>query len=288
MNIYLDYCGRTHIFCFPMHVFQLKDTMDRIHQLDGSTRVRGLFVGDGKVPLPELKGKEFAADIYELNLFADRVEHFSGEECAAFRSLVIQNPDAPFEKLLRLTFELESVGVDLKELDVTLEYSVPENVVCRLLIAPPMREAQAVWLELPCLQKQLRELEKNFGCPLEQMVCREMQSVLPRLRTDLSSVMEHIGVLNGMAQRLQSLAHPEVVKLKAVMEAEQADSQEGVITLLNHLHEYDFDASVCDDSDYALAFLRANLPDEFDTEKLRDTDINGIIDYADAVKFQQE
>lgn len=84
MKIYLkgyDY-NDTLSTDFPMKVFHIQDTLDR---MGGSTEVRFMISQFENMNLPhELCQKEFTANIYALNLFADRLEKMDSAENAAF------------------------------------------------------------------------------------------------------------------------------------------------------------------------------------------------------------
>ena len=49
--------------------------------------------------------------IYRLNLFAERLENLEFTEMAAFKSLLVENPESSFEDMLLMTYGLDSVMV---------------------------------------------------------------------------------------------------------------------------------------------------------------------------------
>ena len=111
MKIYLkgyDY-NDTLSTDFPMSAFQIQDTLDR---LGGSTEVRFTISQFENMNLPqELCRKEFTADIYALNLFADRFEKMDSAQNAAFISLLKCHHESSFDEMLEMTFGLDSVPV---------------------------------------------------------------------------------------------------------------------------------------------------------------------------------
>ena len=111
MKIYLkgyDY-NDTLSTDFPMNAFQIQDTLDR---MGGSTEVRFTISQFENMNLPqELCQKEFTADIYALNLFADRLEKMDSAENAAFISVLKSHPESRFDEMLEMTFGLDSVPV---------------------------------------------------------------------------------------------------------------------------------------------------------------------------------
>ena len=52
----------------------------------------------------ELYEKDFLANIYRLNLFAERLENLEFTEMAAFKSLLVENTESSFEDMLLMTY----------------------------------------------------------------------------------------------------------------------------------------------------------------------------------------
>lgn len=111
MKIYLKDKGYVMTADFPMYMLEMQDILDRLGKRNDSEVSFRISEYDN-LQLPEsLCGKEFSADIYKLNLFAERVEKLENAETAAFRSLLRAYPDSGFEDMLLMTWGLDSVPV---------------------------------------------------------------------------------------------------------------------------------------------------------------------------------
>lgn len=96
MKIYLKDGNYTLAKDFPMSVFEIRDTLDRLRKFQ-SREVLFRLSKFGNTELPQsLCGKEFSADIYKLNLFAERYEKLEYPEAEAFKSLLKANPESSF------------------------------------------------------------------------------------------------------------------------------------------------------------------------------------------------
>lgn len=97
---------------FPMNVFEIQDTLDRLKIPDDKPIVQFGFSEYDNMELPyTLCRREFSADIYRLNLFAERLESLKYDEMTAFKSLLIANPESSFEDMLKMTYGLDSVMI---------------------------------------------------------------------------------------------------------------------------------------------------------------------------------
>ncbi len=97
---------------FPMNVFEIQDTLDRLKIPDDKPIVRFEISEYDNMDFPfELCLRDFSADIYRLNLFAERLEKLDSSEMTAFRSLLKINPESSFEDILKMTYGLDSVMI---------------------------------------------------------------------------------------------------------------------------------------------------------------------------------
>ena len=97
---------------FPMNVFEIQDTLDRLKIPDDKPIVDFSISEYDNMELPyTMCRREFLADIYRLNLFAERLEDLDFSEITAFKSLLIANPECTFEDMLMMTYGLDSVMV---------------------------------------------------------------------------------------------------------------------------------------------------------------------------------
>lgn len=93
----------------PMTAFELQDILDRLRSADSVVNFR-ISVYEN-MNLPKSLCRDFTADIYKLNLFAERYERLEFPEKAAMESLLIANPDSSIDDMLVMTYGLDSVPV---------------------------------------------------------------------------------------------------------------------------------------------------------------------------------
>lgn len=110
---------------FPMNVLEIQDTLDRLKIPDDKPVVAFSISEYDNMELPySLCSRDFSADIYRLNLFAERLENLNSSEMTAFKSLLKVNPESDFEDILKMTYRLDSVMIypcsDCRELGETV------------------------------------------------------------------------------------------------------------------------------------------------------------------------
>lgn len=92
---------------FPMNVFEIQDTLDKLKIPDDKPIVVFEISEYDNMELPfALCRRDFSADIYKLNLFAERLENLDSLEMMAFKSLLTVNPECDFEDVLKMTYGL--------------------------------------------------------------------------------------------------------------------------------------------------------------------------------------
>lgn len=110
MRVYLKNNGYAVSEKFPMTVFKMEDVLDKLKQENSIVRFE-ISEHDNMEFLFALCRRDFSADIYRLNLFAERLEKLEFMEMTAFKSLLIANPESSFEDMLLMTYGLDSVMV---------------------------------------------------------------------------------------------------------------------------------------------------------------------------------
>lgn len=313
-----------------MTVFEMQDVLDRLKIPDDKPIVAFEISEYDNMEFPfALCLRDFSADIYRLNLFAERLENLNSSEMTAFRSLLKVNSESSFEDILKMTYGLDSVMIypcsDCRELgetvienelmpelescseeilelldcekvgrlmqereggvfinehycvtfgyeppDINIEIGRPENCFFRLLIAPVKQNdvpdyGSAQWISLPFD-------EENQENDFEKMTCVKRESSLPNLSQNQMQ-KEKIHELNELAKSLSELSHDNFVKLKAVMESEQIHKISGTLDCIGRLDEYQFDRNIFDQSEFGRAYLMKNLPLNFDSAILENTDL---------------
>ncbi len=97
---------------FPMNIFEIRDTLDRLKISDNKPIVQFEISEYDNMEFPfALCLRDFSADIYRLNLFAERLENLDFSEMTAFKSLLKANLERDFEDILKMTYGLDSVMI---------------------------------------------------------------------------------------------------------------------------------------------------------------------------------
>lgn len=122
---------------FPMNIFEIQDTLDRLKIPDDKPIVQFKISEHDNMEFPfALCLRGFSADIYRLNLFAERLENLDFSEMTALKSLLKVNPESDFEDILKMTYGLDSVIIypcsDCRELgEAVIENEmIPELESC--------------------------------------------------------------------------------------------------------------------------------------------------------------
>ena len=97
---------------FPMNIFEIRDTLDRLKIPDDKPIVQFSISEYDNMELPSsICHREFSADIYKLNLFAERYEQLEEYQKAAFKSVLMKHPDSSIDDMLLMTYGIEGVPV---------------------------------------------------------------------------------------------------------------------------------------------------------------------------------
>lgn len=121
MRVHLTNNGYALSAKFPMTVFEMQDALDKLKYPTGNRNVTFRIYEFRNMDMPsELCKRSFSADIYKLNLFAERIEKLDNMEMKAFKSLLTADPDSSLDDMLLMTYGLDCVPVwpcsDLAEL----------------------------------------------------------------------------------------------------------------------------------------------------------------------------
>ncbi len=125
-------------------------------------------------------------------------------------------------------------------------------------------------LALPASGERIAELENKFGKPVSEWVWLSFSSGLGILDSDSMQNADGVEQLNEFALTVSEMSRSELVKFKAVLEAEQPESVSEAINISARLDDYEFDPSVTDFVDYGEKYLSEMLPPEFDRSFLSD------------------
>lgn len=93
----------------PANQFELKNVLEKLRVYDDRTEIHAVI--RGKSAVPELTRKRMTADIYKLNLLADRLENAVCPDIYAMRALVKTGSEFDVDELILMTYGLDSVSV---------------------------------------------------------------------------------------------------------------------------------------------------------------------------------
>lgn len=96
---------------FPMSVFDIQDTLDILGVPHDRNITFVIFQTENSKLPSALFNRRYTADIYKLDLFAERIEKLNNMEMKAFKSLLTTNPDSDFDDMLLMTYGLDCVPV---------------------------------------------------------------------------------------------------------------------------------------------------------------------------------
>ena len=154
-------------------------------------------------------------------------------------------------------------------LNLSVEVGKPHGTFFSLLLGAPDDRQNAAWFSLPCDFTDIYDFADQLGVNWEDLACFTMQSALPYFSFD---DMEKLPDLNETAWQLQALSPENFIKVKAIMEDRDEHDIAGLRRALRTMDEYQFEA-VGDYSHYALRYLLANLPEDFNISALSNTDL---------------
>ena len=110
MRVYLKNNGYAISERFPMTVFEMEDVLDKLKQKESVVRFEISEHDNMEFPFV-LCRRDFSADIYRLNLFAERIENLNSSDMTAFKSLLKAKLESDFEDILKMTYGLDSVMI---------------------------------------------------------------------------------------------------------------------------------------------------------------------------------
>lgn len=161
-----------------------------------------------------------------------------------------------------------------EEPDISIDIEVPDKMFFRVLAASSSADTdQAQWFSLPDDIRQLREFAAEWNAAPEQMYYKEVESALPMISDSAYQECGWISEMIALSERLADMPREQIVKLKAVMEAENIQTFSGAREAIDSLNEYDFDAIVQDESQFGKVYACRVFPINFDWSILENCDM---------------
>lgn len=334
MTIRLRYGDKEMSWGMPVSAINIQDILDRMNVQSGR-EIEFMFSKYDMIDLPaNILDKWHKADIYKLNVFAERFQRLEDHQKAGFKSVLMRNPDSSIDDMIAMTYgidcvpvypaknyaELGEIAVDnemlpeleecsdeliglldyekvgkllverdngvlmdgyyclpdsYEEPDIHITIEVPDKRFFRVLVSPSATTTdQSQWFSLPEDIRRLREYSAEHNSTPEQMYITEVESVLPNI-TDAAYYEAYWGEdMIALSEQMICMSKAQIVKLKAVMEAENIQIFSGAREAIDCLNEYDFDSMVQDESQYGKVYACRVFPTNFDWSVLEHCDMD--------------
>ena len=318
----------------PISAIHVQDILDRMNVQSGR-EIEYKFSNYDLVDLPaNVLDKWHKADIYKLNVFAERFEQLEKYQKAGFKSVLMRNPDSSIDDMIAMTYgvdcvpvypastyaeigeiaiendmlpeieqcpdevvpllDRELVGKKLAEIDsgvfvdgyyclpdsyeepdISLTIEVPDKRFFRVLVSPSATTTdQAQWFNLPEDIRRLREYSAECNLTPEQMYITEVESVLPNITDAAYYEAFWVEDMIALSEQMTCMSKAQIVKLKAVMEAENIQTFSGAREAIDCLRGYDFDPMIQDESQYGKIYACRVFPTNFDWSILEDCNMH--------------
>ena len=329
MTVTLRYGDMEVRWGLPVSAIHVQDILDRMNVQSGR-EIEYKFSNYDMIDLPaDVLDKWNKADIYKLNVFAERFEQLEKYQKAGFKSVLMRNPESSIDEMIAMTYgvdcvpvypasnyaeigeiaiendmlpeieqcpdeDREIVGKKLAEVDngvfvdgfyclpdsyeepdISLTIEVPDKRFFRVLVSPSATTTdQAQWFNLPEDIRRLREYSAEWSSTPEQMYITEVESVLPNITDAAYYEAFWVEDMIALSEHMTCMSKAQIVKLKAVMEAENIQTFSGARAAIDCLNEYDFDLVVQDESQYGKVYACRVFPTNFDWSILENCDMH--------------
>ena len=180
MRIYIEYGDKRQGFAFPMSPMKVRNVLDRMNIQNGSEVKYRFSSYDREKLFGTEQNRWYTADIYRLNLFAERYEtELEYSEQAALKSVLREHPDSSIDDMLMMTYGIESVTV------------IPcYNTECLGKIAvesgmlPELKGVQTEFLDYDKIGKAV--IERGEGVIVDEFFCKPKEYRRPNIDIKIS------------------------------------------------------------------------------------------------------
>ena len=298
----------------PKTPLELYNILDRLGADNKYCNVY-INIDDERIP-EEMCDGGFYDDLFKLNLLAQRLEQLTPSYTAGFKAVLMAHEDYNLDDLILVTYGLEAYPIypckDYAELgEVVIDndmISEVENCPDKLI---PLLDQAAIgrlaaeqfkgtfvdgyYCEVSDYEQP--DMEINISKPKRnefQILIGETENTaqwytLPyngdyteeqiyELRSPLPYIdhVENISKLNELAEKVTALDNADLIKMKAVMELEEIENEEGATAVIDSLSEFEFDPLIRDEYSYGKKYLQKLLPQNFDIEVLQAANLADI------------
>ena len=180
MRIYIEYGDKRQGFAFPRSPIQIGDVLDRMNIQNG-TEVKFRFSSyDREKLFGTEQNKWYTADIYKLNLFAERYEvELEYSEQAALKSVLREHPDSSIDDMLLMTYGIGSVPTIPCYNTECLGKIAVENEML-----PELKGAPAEFLDYDKVGKAI--IEGDEGVIVDEFFCKPKEYRRPNIDIKIS------------------------------------------------------------------------------------------------------
>lgn len=139
--------------------------------------------------------------------------------------------------------------------NISIMIEVPDKRFFRVLASPYADNTdQGQWFNLPEDMRQLREYAAEWSSLPQQMYYPVVKCILPNISEVFYDEPDWEDDMIALSEQLAGMSKAKIVKLKAVMEAENIQTFSGTREAIDDLNEYDFDPMVQDESQYGKVY----------------------------------
>lgn len=165
-----------------------------------------------------------------------------------------------------------------EEPDMDIAPDHPDASFFRLLIAPKESDASKTgrWVTLPQEAGKIGGYASELNMEIDDLAIYDFRSALPKMQPPGMDI-SHAYIYQILANKLTDhLKYKGIVRLKAVMETKQSMTPDQVNKLIDDLPRYDFNGYTNTADVFGYEYMTANLPRDFDVQRLIDIDMTDI------------
>ena len=181
MRIYIEYGDKRQGFAFPMSPMRIRDVLDRMNIQNGSEVKCRFSSYDREKLFGTEQNRWYTADIYRLNLFAERYEvELEHSEQAALKSVLREHPDSSIDDMLMMTYGIESVtAIPCYNTECLGKIAVENEML------PELKGASAEFLDYDKIGKAV--IERGEGVIIDEFFCKPKEYRRPDIDIEIAA-----------------------------------------------------------------------------------------------------
>ena len=179
MRIYIEYGDKRQGFAFPMSPIKIQDVLDRMNIPNGSEVKCRFSSYDREKLFGAEQNRWYTADIYKLNLFAERYEvELEYSEQAALKSVLREHPDSSIDDMLLMTYGIESVtAIPCYNTECLGKIAVENGML------PELKGVPTEFLDYDKIGKAV--IERGEGVIIDEFFCRPKEYRCPDIDIEI-------------------------------------------------------------------------------------------------------